>query len=93
MQQVSTCARLSGRGPAGKRAYVKRHTDWGVRLLNWIWLGLMLVSIGYAAFIPGRMEDVASAILDGASTAVQLIIGLVGAFVYQETSMLMLKII
>ena len=41
----------------------------------------MLVSIGYAAFIPGRMEDVASAILDGASTAVQLIIGLVGAMV------------
>ena len=58
-----------------------RHTDWGVRLLNWIWLGLMLVSIGYAAFIPGRMELVASAILEGASTAVQLIIGLIGAMV------------
>jgi spore maturation protein SpmA len=50
-------------------------------LLNWIWLGLMLVSIGYAAFIPGRMELVASAILEGASTAVQLIIGLIGAMV------------
>ena len=50
-------------------------------MLNWIWLGLMLVSIGYAAFIPGRMEEVASAILGGASTAVQLIIGLVGAMV------------
>ena len=58
-----------------------RHTDWGVRLLNWIWLGLMLVSIAYAAFIPGRMELVASAILEGAATAVQLIIGLVGAMV------------
>ena len=41
----------------------------------------MLVSIGYAAFIPGRMELVASAILEGASTAVQLIIGLIGAMV------------
>ncbi|MEE3327131.1 MAG: nucleoside recognition domain-containing protein [Myxococcota bacterium] len=50
-------------------------------MLNWIWLGLMLVSIGYAAFIPGRMEEVASAILGGASTAVQLIIGLIGAMV------------
>ena len=50
-------------------------------MLNWIWLGLMLVSIGYAAFIPGRMEEVASAILGGASTAIQLIIGLVGAMV------------
>ena len=53
----------------------------GVRLLNWIWLGLILVSIGYAAFIPGRMEVLASSILSGASTAVQLIIGLVGAMV------------
>ena len=50
-------------------------------MLNWIWLGLMLVSIAYAAFIPGRMELVASAILEGAATAVQLIIGLVGAMV------------
>ncbi|MFP6641235.1 MAG: nucleoside recognition domain-containing protein [Myxococcota bacterium] len=50
-------------------------------MLNWIWLGLILVSIGYAALIPGRMEEVASALLSGASTAVQLIIGLVGAMV------------
>jgi spore maturation protein SpmA len=51
-------------------------------VLNWIWLGLILVSIAYAAPIPGRMEIVSSAILDGASKAVTLVIGLVGAMVF-----------
>lgn len=50
-------------------------------MLNWIWLGLMLVSIAYASLVPGRMEEVAGAILDGASAAVRLVIGLVGAMV------------
>ncbi len=51
-------------------------------MLNWIWLGLILVSIAYAAPIPGRMEIVSGAILDGASKAVALVIGLVGAMVF-----------
>jgi spore maturation protein SpmA len=51
-------------------------------VLNWIWLGLILVSIAYAAPIPGRMEVVSGAILDGASKAVALVIGLVGAMVF-----------
>ncbi|MBW2228877.1 MAG: spore maturation protein [Deltaproteobacteria bacterium] len=41
----------------------------------------MLVSIAYASLIPGRMEEVAGAILDGASAAIRLVIGLVGAMV------------
>lgn len=50
-------------------------------MLNGIWLGLMLVSIAYASFIPGRMEAVTSALLDGSAAAVRLVIGLVGAMV------------
>ena len=50
-------------------------------MLNGVWLGLMLLSIAYASFIPGRMEAVTGALLDGASSAVQLVIGLVGAMV------------
>ncbi len=51
-------------------------------MLNWIWLGLILVSIAYASFIPGRMVVVSEALLDGASAAVTLVIGLVGGMVF-----------
>jgi len=50
-------------------------------VLNGIWLGLVLVSIAYASFVPGRMEAVTAALLDGAASAVRLVIGLVGAMV------------
>ena len=51
-------------------------------MLNWIWLGLMLVSIAYASLIPGRMAEVATAVMTGASSAITLVIGLVGAMVF-----------
>lgn len=57
-------------------------TDRGGPVLNGIWLGLMLVAIAYASFIPGRMEAVTGAMLDGATGAVRLVIGLVGAMVF-----------
>jgi spore maturation protein SpmA len=51
-------------------------------VLNWIWLALILMSIAYASFVPGRMEEVAAAVLDGASSSITLVIGLVGAMVF-----------
>jgi len=51
-------------------------------VLNWIWLGLMLGSIAYASLIPGRMAEVGTAVMTGASSAVTLVIGLVGAMVF-----------
>jgi spore maturation protein SpmA len=51
-------------------------------VLNWIWLGLILVSIAYASTLPGRMEALSTAVLDGASAAITLVIGLVGAMVF-----------
>lgn len=46
-------------------------------MLNWIWLGLILVSVLFAGFT-GRMEAVSSAIFEEAQNAVELVIGLVG---------------
>jgi spore maturation protein SpmA len=46
-------------------------------VLNGIWLGLMVVSVVFAAFT-GRMEAVKTAALGGAKDAVELVIGLVG---------------
>jgi len=46
-------------------------------VLNWIWLGLILLSVLFAGFT-GRMEAVSQAIFDEAANAVQLVIGLVG---------------
>ena len=51
-------------------------------MLNGIWLGLMLIAIAYASFIPGRMEAVTGAMLASAAGAIQLVIGLVGAMVF-----------
>jgi len=50
-------------------------------VLNWIWLGLILVSIAYAAFT-GRIDAMQGALFDGAKSAVTLVIGLVGAMVF-----------
>ena len=50
-------------------------------MLNWIWLGLILTSIVYAAF-NGSMGDVQTALLEGAAQAVTLVIGLVGVMVF-----------
>jgi spore maturation protein SpmA len=50
-------------------------------VLNWIWLGLILISIVYAAFT-GRMGDVRTELFEGAKSAVTLVIGLVGAMVF-----------
>ena len=50
-------------------------------MLNWIWLGLVLGSIVYAAFT-GRLEDLQTALFDSAKSAVTLVIGLVGVMVF-----------
>ncbi len=55
----------------GKRAL-------GGALLNWIWLGLILVSIAYAGGT-GTMGAVSTAMFDGAKGAVNLVIGLIGS--------------
>ena len=50
-------------------------------MLNWVWLGLILTSIVYGAFT-GHIGDVSKAISDGAKSAVELVIGLVGGMVF-----------
>jgi len=49
-------------------------------LLNWIWLGLILVAVVNAAFT-GRMENVSSAAFEEAKNAVSLVIGLTGGMI------------
>lgn len=46
-------------------------------MMNWIWLGLLVVGIVTAAFT-GRMEAITKAAFDAAKTAVELCIGLIG---------------
>ena len=53
---------------------------WGGTVLNWIWLGLVLTSVAYAAW-SGRMTDVSSAALAEAGNAIQLVIKLTGGMV------------
>ncbi len=50
-------------------------------MLNWIWLGLILVSIGYAG-VTGRMEAVTTALFESARSSVELVINLVGVMVF-----------
>jgi spore maturation protein SpmA len=50
-------------------------------LLNWIWLGLVLSSVVFAAFT-GRMEAVSQTSLETAKRAIELVIGLTGAMVF-----------
>jgi spore maturation protein A len=46
-------------------------------MLNWIWLGLMAVALVVAA-ITGTPETLTAGAIDGATTAVQISIGLIG---------------
>ncbi|RPH94541.1 nucleoside recognition protein [candidate division KSB1 bacterium] len=46
-------------------------------MMNWIWLGLVVIGVITAAFT-GRMEAVTKAAFDAAKTAVELCIGLIG---------------
>jgi len=72
-----TRASLSPSLQTGKRA---RPRALGGALLNWIWLGLILGAVVYAA-LTGRMEAVSTAIFDEAKGAVQLVINLTGVMV------------
>ncbi len=47
-------------------------------MLNAIWLGLILVAVAYAAWF-GDVQEVGRQALEGANSAVELVIGLVGA--------------
>ena len=46
-------------------------------MINWIWLGLIVLAVIVAGF-NGRMGELSSAAFDSAKTAVQLSIGLIG---------------
>jgi len=50
-------------------------------VLNWIWLGLILTSVVFAAFT-GRMEAVSQTSLETAKRAIELVIGLTGAMIF-----------
>jgi spore maturation protein SpmA len=50
-------------------------------LLNWIWLGLVLTSVVFAAFT-GRMEALSKTSLETAKRAIEIVIGLTGAMVF-----------
>jgi spore maturation protein SpmA len=50
-------------------------------LLNWIWLGLILVAVVHAAFA-GTMQAVSKAAFDNAKAAVELVIGLTGFMIF-----------
>jgi spore maturation protein SpmA len=62
------------------RASVRRPAA-GELVLNWIWLGLVLTSVVFAAFT-GRMEAVSKTSLETAKRAIELVIGLTGAMVF-----------
>ncbi|HEY5657365.1 MAG TPA: nucleoside recognition domain-containing protein [Myxococcota bacterium] len=49
-------------------------------MLNWIWLGLILGAVVYAA-LTGRMQDVSTAIFEDAKGAIQLVINLTGIMI------------
>jgi spore maturation protein SpmA len=53
----------------------------GGAVLNWIWLGLILLAVVYGGFT-GRMLEVSAASFEGAKSAVQLVIGLTGFMVF-----------
>ena len=52
----------------------------GGAVLNWIWLGLILLAVVYGAFT-GRMQEVSAASFDGAKQAVTLVINLTGVMI------------
>ena len=50
-------------------------------MLNWIWLGLILLAVVHAAFT-GNMQAVSKAAFDSAKSAVELVIGLAGFMIF-----------
>ena len=50
-------------------------------MLNWIWLGLILIAVVTAAFT-GQMEPVYKSIFDTATSSISLVIKLVGGMVF-----------
>lgn len=54
-----------------------RGDDAGVVMLSWIWVGLVVIAVVVGA-INGRLEAVTKAAFDGARTAVDIALGLVG---------------
>ncbi len=64
--------------PAGRQF---RTLGWGVPVLNWIWLALILSSLVFAAYT-GRMTDVTQGLFEGTKDAIQLVIGLVGGMMF-----------
>lgn len=50
-------------------------------MLNWIWLGLIVIAVVHAGFT-GRMEAVSLAAFDSAKSAVTLVIGLTGFMIF-----------
>jgi spore maturation protein SpmA len=51
-------------------------------VLSWIWLGIVLISVVWAALVSGEMAAVTASVTDGARSAVTLVIGLVGVMVF-----------
>jgi len=51
-------------------------------VLSWIWLGIVLISVVWAALVSGQMTEVTRAVTEGAKAAVTLVIGLVGIMVF-----------
>ena len=66
--------------PAAGQSHAARRGVGG-RLLNVLWLGLVLLSVLVAAYT-GRMDAVQQQALDAAKGAVQLVIGLVGVMAF-----------
>ena len=50
-------------------------------MLNWIWLGLVVVAVVHAGFT-GHMQDVSLAAFESAKSAVTLVIGLTGFMIF-----------
>ncbi len=50
-------------------------------MLNWVWLGLILGGVVYAA-LTGHMQAVSDEIYSGARHAVELVIGLTGIMIF-----------
>lgn len=67
--------------PEAARQQSQPITGRGVPVLNWIWLGLILSSIVFAAYT-GRMTEVTQGLFEGTKDAVQLVIGLVGGMMF-----------
>jgi spore maturation protein SpmA len=55
--------------------------NWGVPVLNWIWLGLILIAVVTAAFT-GQMQPVYASIFDTAKSSIDLVIKLVGGMIF-----------